>query len=60
MAKRERPMAMDGYVTQLIIKADALGRSERQIKERPAPPAPMMSKAEASIQPSQSVEPTSK
>jgi len=50
MAKRERPMAMDGY-TQLIIKADALGRPGRQIKERPAPPAPMMAKPEAPVKP---------
>jgi hypothetical protein len=46
MAKHDRPMALDGY-TQLIIKADALGRPARQIKERPAPPAPMMAKPEA-------------
>jgi hypothetical protein len=50
MAKRDRPMAMDGY-THLIIKADALGRPNRQIKERPAPPAPMMAKAEVPVKP---------
>jgi hypothetical protein len=50
MVKRSRPMGMDGY-THLIVRADALGRLDRQIKERPAPPAPMMAKPEAPVTP---------
>jgi hypothetical protein len=37
-----RQMALDGYIT----RADSMGWDSRQIKERPAPPAPMMAKAE--------------
>jgi hypothetical protein len=59
MAKRDRPMAMDGY-THLIIKADALSRSDRQIKERPAPPAPMMAKPDAPVKPTGSEKSPSK
>jgi hypothetical protein len=59
MAKRDRPTAMDGY-THLIIKADALGRPDRQIKERPAPPAPMMAKPEAPVKPTSSAKSSSK
>ncbi len=35
-----RHVAFDGYT----VRADAQGRGPRQIKERPAPPAPIMSK----------------
>jgi len=59
MANRERPMAMDGY-TKLIVRADALGRPERQIKERPAPPAPIASRAETPVQSSKLAKPPSK
>jgi hypothetical protein len=35
-----RRMALDGYT----VRADAQGKGPRQIKERPAPPAPIMQK----------------
>jgi hypothetical protein len=62
MAKDNRSiMAFDGF-TQLIIKADALGRPQRLIKERPAPPAPIMSHrdAAADVKPAPEVKPTSR